>query len=366
MAGLTDAERRTWLLLGVLYAAVVIPIGIRKGADLDTHLELAERLLRGLSLYEQGPGLGAWWPPFAVLALTPLALVARTSVALAKAAYALLGVACLVWSVTRLRAPTWRGTALAVAAVAVPLQTNFEYLNINAVLLALVVAAALDLARGRDVRAGAWLGLATALKAFPALLLLYVAYRRRWRAAACGAGVALGLSACALLPYGVHGAWTTAKDWLAVSAAGGWLLHPGNQSLLALLGRSGVAPRGVMVIELLLLALAGIALRRPPAGDEDVMDEVGIVTLLAVLLSPIAWSHYYLLAFPAWVAAVSRAPRTRTARVALVLAAVATSGVLAVSFRASKGVLLEHSIYAWGGLALLGVLLAERPTRAWS
>jgi hypothetical protein len=94
------------------------------------------------------------------------------------------------------------------------------------------------------------------------------------------------------------------------------------------------------------------------------VNEVGIVTLLAVLLSPIAWSHYYLLAFPAWVAAVSRPPRARAARIALVLAAVATSGVLAVSFRASRGVLLEHSIYAWGALALVGVLLVERPAVA--
>ncbi len=223
------------------------------------------------------------------------------------------------------------------------------------------MAAGFDLARGRDARAGVWLGLATALKAFPALLLLYVVYQRRWRAAATGVGVALGLSVCALLLSGVSGALTSAQVWLANSSTGGWVLHPRNQSLPALLGRAGVPNEIAIAIDLLLLVLAAVALRRSTSPD-DVVGDVGIVILLAVLVSPIGWDHYYMLAFPAWVAALSRAPAlwTRSTRITLLAAGIATSGLLTNGSATLRGILRAHSMFAWGGLALVLVLLVER------
>jgi len=353
---------RGWLLiaLSVLYAAVVIPVGIHKGIDVEIHIKVAQGLLAGHPVYSEAPSIGVWWPPFAILALTPFALLANLSMPLAKGAFAVLGVACVAWSIARFGREGRPYLALAVAAVAVPLQINFDYLNINAVLLALVVAAGFDLAQSRDVRAGVWLGLAAALKAFPAVLLLYVAYRRRWRAAATGVSLALGVSVCALLSSGVSGALTSAQVWLANSRTGGWVLHPRNQSLFALLSRAGVPHEAAIAVDLLLLALAAVALRR--STSHDVVQDVGIVILLAVLVSPIGWDHYYLLAFPAWVAALSRAPAswTRSARISLLAAGIATSGLLTVGSATLRGVLREHSMFAWGGLVLVVVLLVER------
>jgi len=355
-----------WILaaLSILYAAVVIPIGFHKGTDFEIHVQAAQDLLAHQPLFTETPKVGVWWPPFAILALTPFALVARLSLDLAKVAFTLLSVACVAWSIARFGPGDRTRLALAVAAVAVPLQINFDYLNINAVLLALVVAAGFDLAGRRDARAGVWLGLATALKVFPGLLLLFAAYRRRWWAAATGASLALALSVCALLPLGVPGALASGRAWLANSSTGVWTLHRRNQSLPGLLGRAGVPHLEVIVIDLLLLVLTALALQRS-TPDDDIVHDVGIVTLLAVLLSPIAWDHYYLLVLPAWVAVLSRAPaarprRSRTVLVALVAAGVATSGVLLVGTTYLRGVLLENSILAWGGVVLLLVLLAER------
>lgn len=357
---------RGWLLiaLSALYAAVAIPIAIHKGIDFEIHVKVAQGLLAGQPPYLEPPTLGVWWPPFAIFALTPFALLANLSLPLAKTAFVLLGVACVAWSVARFERAGRRYVALAVAAVAVPLQINFDYLNINAVLLGLVVAAAFDLDRGRDVRAGVWLGMVTALKVFPGLLLLYAAYRRRWRAAATGAGFALGFSLCALLPLGLSGALASARGWLANSGAGVWVMHRRNQSLPGMLSRAGVPHEGAIAIDLLLLALAAVALRRVPV-DDDVVHDVGIVMLLAILVSPMAWDHYYLLAFPAWVAALASAPdpKPRWARVALVAAGIATSGALTVGFAGVRGFLLEHSIFGWGGLVLVLVLLIERLRR---
>jgi alpha-1,2-mannosyltransferase len=360
VARLTTRERML-VALSILYAAAVIPIGIHKGIDFEIHLKGAQGLLARQPLYSEPASIGVWWPPFAILALTPFALVARLSLPLAKGTYALLSVACVAWSVARFGRAGRRHLALALAAVAVPLQINFDYLNLNAVLLALVVAAGFDLARRRDVRAGVWLGLATALKVFPGLLLLYAVYRGRWRAAAFGASLALGLSVCSLLPFGVPGALASGQNWLAHSSAGVWVLHRRNQSLPASLSRAGIPHPGAIAIDLLLLVLAALALRRP-TPDDDVVDDVGIVILLAVLLSPLGWDHYFLLAFPAWVAALSRAPeaRTRGSRIALVAAWIATSGVLTVWSSSARGFLLEHSILGWGAVVLILVLFVER------
>jgi alpha-1,2-mannosyltransferase len=355
---------RVLIAVSALYAVAAIPIGIHKGVDLEIHFRLAERLLTRQPLYSEAASIGVWWPPFAGVALAPFALLARASLPVAKAAYTLFGIACIVWSVARFGRAARTHLALAVAAVAVPLEINFEYLNLNAVLLALIVAAGFDLAERRDGRAGVWLAVATALKVFPGLLILYAAARRRWRAAAWGAGLAVGLNALALLPLGLPGAIDSGRTWLERSTAGAWVVHRRNQSLPASLDRLGVPHQAAVALGLLLVALATLALSRS-RSDDDVVDEVGIVALLAVVVSPIAWDHYFLLALPAWVAALSRAPedRTRGARLALLVAGIATSGMLAVWSGAVRGMLLERSVLGWGALVLLLVLLVERLRR---
>ena len=74
---LTTRERNTLLGLALVYAAVVIPVGIHRGGDLVQEILQSDRLLRGLPLYGQNPEKGVYWPPFALFALTPLALIAR-------------------------------------------------------------------------------------------------------------------------------------------------------------------------------------------------------------------------------------------------------------------------------------------------
>src|SRR5207245_6386523 len=92
--------------------------------------------------------------------------------------------------------------------------------QIPTVLLPLIVAAALALQQGQGGRAGAALGAATAVKAFPALLLAYLAYRRRWRALLVGTAVAGVLTVSAMLPYGPVGAVAAVRDWLVSSGQG--------------------------------------------------------------------------------------------------------------------------------------------------
>jgi len=121
----------------------------------------------------------------------------------------------------------WKAVATGLVAVAVPLHRNFEDLNLNAVLLALLVAAAYQLGRGREGRAGACIGAATALKVFPAVWLLYLAYRRRWRAFAIGIAVAAGLSLAPLLRYWRPGGFRCGRRLGGEQRGGG--LDPARQ-----------------------------------------------------------------------------------------------------------------------------------------
>ena len=359
MRSLSVREQRALLLLGCLWAAVVVPVGVHKGPDFVAELGQAERLLHGRPLFEDvSTSLGLPWPPFSALALVPFALVAAASVPLAKACWALAGVACVVWTGLAPQGLSARRILLAVAAVGVPLETNFEYLNISPVLLALAVAAALDLEAGRDIRAGVWIGLATALKAFPGLLLLYLALRHRWRALVVGVSTGLAATVLAVLPYGLRQVPPLLLKWVELARAGGWVVHVGNQSLPAMLGRAEAPATVALCASVSLVVLAAVIVHSR-VREARVIDEVGLVLVVSVLISPIAWSHYYPLMLPAWMTVLRLLPsRPGAGLAALVVAAgIGTSGVLTVWSRDLKLVLLGHSIFVWGALALLAVLV---------
>src|SRR2546422_7845764 len=209
MAELTPRARRVLLALGGLYALVNVFIGIHSGGDFVFHLRLAERLLQGQAPYADFNGaIGLPWPPFAIVTLVPFALLARLSLPLTKAVWAIGNVALFGWCLVRgyRHAGRWTPVVLAVAAVAQPLQSNFQHLNINLVLLALVVLAIADLEQGREIRAALWVGVATALKGYPGAIFLYFLMRGRWRPLVAGVTAAVGLTFLVVIPAGFAGA----------------------------------------------------------------------------------------------------------------------------------------------------------------
>jgi hypothetical protein len=354
---LSPRALRTLLVFGALYAAAVIPIGAHKGNSLEPHLQLANQLLDGVRVYDPPPLFGTWWPPGALALLAPFALVARASLWLAKALFGLVGVACLVWTLARAPAGRWGATALALAAVCGPLQKDFETLNLNVVLLALIVATWRDLDAGRDTRAGVWLGLATALKTFPALLVVYAAYRRRWRAAAGAAALAAAVTLVPLAPRGLAGARGTLHEWVTLTSRGAADRRGQSQSLSALVDRAGAPPWAGVVASAGLVALAGVWLRRPRHG----FTEIALVTHVAVLATPMVWAQNFLLLFPTWVAILAVPPPGAPRRVWLAPIGLATSGLITAWSQPVRMALYHAAVYTWGALAALAVLARTPP-----
>jgi hypothetical protein len=113
--------------------------------------------------------------------------------------------------------------------------------------------------------------------------------------------------------YGAEGFGNLLKTFWRLSNSG-WPVRGNNQSLIAAIDRytSGFAAEGVRVapdaplaamlyfICAILLVLAMIHFVRARPTQSGVPCEVAAVTTLAVLLSPIAWDHYWTLMFPAF------------------------------------------------------------------
>jgi hypothetical protein len=389
--------RRSTLVFATILSGFVVVNGInalRKGGDFTVFLDAGERFLQGAPLYAgSGAGYGVVGPPFQAAFFSPFALLARLEIRLARMAWyatnlAALAAALLAWTAVlgpiAGRAIRWQGwrpdpygpVLLSLLAISFPLQTNFEHQNLNPVLLALMGGAAWALARERDVCGGVLIGLAAALKAFPALLLAYLLLRRRWRAFAAGLIAAGVLTLIPAVRYGADGIAATIRDWLAISASGGWPVRGNNQSLFAMLAR-GFGPEGVidtghpptashprihLAWSAIGLLLAGVTFLA--SGPWRIRTErttpVAIVAVmaLAVLLSPIAWDHYWVLMFPAFLFLALTRERARWIGWVFLTAGILTSGFSRATVGAN-GLAIARllSVFTWAGLLLLAATL---------
>ena len=314
-------RRGAWKIAALAVACAVfctanLVNALHKGGDFEVFVESGRRLLARTPLYaESGAGFGVVGPPFQAVFFAPFALVSDLSLPLSRIAWYALGLAALLlgvalWSVALAEREPLRhrhrwsevcssAVLVPLLAVLLPVQTNFEHQNMNPLLLALLGVAAYCFRTERDAAAGVAIGAATALKAFPGLLILYFAYRRAWRALTAAVVTAAVLSAVPAFFYGSAGFVVQARQWVAFSAGGGWPTRGNNQSLIAMIQRlfgdvGPPLPSAVYVVA--VLALLGVFLATEPtnhgADRRIAVVEMALVTIVAVIVSPIAWDHY--------------------------------------------------------------------------
>lgn len=181
--------------------------------------------------------------------------------------------------------------------------------------------------RGREPAAGILLGLAVAIKLTPALLAVYFLWRGRARIALWAFGcfaVCTGAAAVALGPGVsveffariVPGMSGGTSYFLNQSLAGFFARLAGDGDVRQVALAGSVAARALAT--LCALTLVGVSALRigrtggaPPRGLRLDL-EVSLVLLLTLAISPISWSHHYVLALvPIWtiVAAGGRSGR---------------------------------------------------------
>jgi hypothetical protein len=355
--------------------------GHGKGKDYPLWYAVGHIVLTGGDLY---PKVGSHpfaflYPPFAAVTLAPFSLFGRTvsivcidivNVVSWWAAAAL----SLRLSPVALPRPWW--VAALPSALALPfIWDMYDLGQPNLMLLAMVLGGFWLSSRGREWPAGALFAAAAALKAFPAAILPYLIWRRRWRAAG---SMVLFIGVFLLLfpaPFrGFQRNLAEVRTWGSgmVFSAGekgfgqrpeqnwGWK----NNSLIAVTHRylrpinaeaenPKAKPLYVNFLDLSFaqanLALAVIALgvglgfvailptrrERTPGSDAA---EYALVVALATLASPLARAYYFIwLLFPYTVlvdAAALDPDRTAQRRSAIVLAAAVAVFTVGVSIDA--------------------------------
>jgi alpha-1,2-mannosyltransferase len=325
------ASAARWTRLAAAFVLVFAVVNafnaINKGGDAAVYFEGGRRLLHVEPLYDGSSAAdGFIGPPFQAVFFAPFAAVNGVSPIAAKLLWHVLNVGCLIAGIA-LTARTWRlvradlrldpkpylpALFVPVLAVVVPLQTNFEHQNMNALLLALIAGAAYLLVRGSDIGAGALIGAAVALKAFPAILILLLLFRGRWRAMTAAIVAAIVLTLLPLPFYGAGGYADLLRDFSRL-ANSGFPIRSNNQSLTAALARWNaeasmdgvhqINPYGsyaAIAVVLVSAWLVTFRWRTPAAATMTV--QLWTAIALGILLSPIAWDHYWLLIFPALVA----------------------------------------------------------------
>lgn len=193
-----------------------------------------------------------------------------------------------------------------------PMRENINLGQINMLLIALIVFDVLKLDRWK----GAGVGVATALKLFPGIFIVYFLVTRQWRAAIVSSATAAGVTilSAAVAPRASWDFWTQAL-WDTTRV--GRTDYTGNQSILGLLSRL-VAPaepnRVIWVVLALAVAAFGLYRAERATRAGDLVSALALTGLVAGLISPITWPHHLYWFVPALIAvfacARDRGPRS--------------------------------------------------------
>jgi alpha-1,2-mannosyltransferase len=301
-----------------------------------------------------GTSYGFTYPPFAAVAMLPMALLGlRAAIAVAL----LLNLAALAVVLRILTGRTWRrygwyGCVLGACLLALfePLRDTISFGQVNLLLLALVLTDAWLLASGRKRWAGVGIGLAAAVKLTPALFIGLLLLARRWREAAVATAVAVGataLAACAA-PDASRFYWTEAM-WDTTRV--GRLDYVSNQSLQGILARLGEPDRAVWAVAVLLVLCGWTSRTRRAVGAGEWPTAFALTGLTACLVSPITWVHHLVWLLPAFAVLV----RAGHPRLAGALYAVLCTSVVWLWFDDASGVdgFLGSNAYTWITLGLL-------------
>jgi alpha-1,2-mannosyltransferase len=326
-------------LLGALIAGVgglylvAILNAVPPHPDLDIYIRGAKDLMAGRPLYDSylhNPGdptlrYGFIYPPLFAILLLPLSFLPAAAAPLVWLIVTHAALATAFWLVFRRLAASRTVTLLAIAVTLAfyPLWVEGSQAQANLPILLAVTLGIVGISAGKP-RSGIWLGLAAALKLTPALLIIWLLWERRFRAAAWMVGAFSALTAVAALLRPAD-SLTYATKVLPILVAG--TAYYSNQSVAGLAARLFKAnpyttpivqlPWEPILVGLVVAGLLGYWLlttpsRTLPTRGREIRGvslptrgrEIRGVTFLPLvpLSSAVSWEHHLVILLPlVWV-----------------------------------------------------------------
>ncbi|MBI9000879.1 glycosyltransferase 87 family protein [Corynebacterium sp. CCM 9185] len=284
---------------------------LRYHIDFDVYRSGGRALIDGIPLYTRSFPVGGielpfTYPPLAAIFFAPTALLDRD---LGAALLNIVSVAalwwCLVVVIDRIR-PDWepstsRTMALILLAFLLRLEPVTETLNFAQVNILLMAAVILDiLSRHNRIPRGTLIGLAAAIKLTPAVFGLYFLVRRDWRSAGICALSGIGFTALAwvITPTNSTEYWLhTLSDPDRI----GELSYSGNQSIRGALARvvGDELQTPLWFLAVLILLVAVVVAMRRTVRHGALFGAVLLNATVALLCSPVSWTHHWV-----WIAPI--------------------------------------------------------------
>ncbi|MFI4974245.1 MAG: glycosyltransferase family 87 protein [Caulobacterales bacterium] len=207
--------------------------------------------------------------------------------------------------------------------------------QVNLFVMLFVCGLAAAIARKRDGSAGAWLGAAITLKIYPAYLLVYPAWRLKWRTlAGCTVGLAVGLVAIPVAAIGAErtlACYRSLYHYLLAPTLGGAtrgvnrgeyldevtgnvlsfkielfrLLHPFRATRPAAIPHVYALVHYALCAVVTAITLWAAGWRRRPADPLGEVLFIGALTTALLPMIPVSRDHYFALSFPLVMALVA-------------------------------------------------------------
>lgn len=213
------------------------------------------------------------------------------------------------WLLGRALGGWWPAISLAGLALFVPPLATLLAGQINGLLFFSLAWALWGLVYRRDSALGVGLALGAALKVIPLALVLYLFWRRRWRAGLIAAGALLILTLACVPAVGWQGLTDYAQSAVFLGRPDTVYVVPTNQTFTAVLGRvfsatSDLALSGGRWLGVLMV-IATVALCWPRGDTARTMPlEFGLIVAALQLIPPFTWYHQLvLLLLPMLIAA---------------------------------------------------------------
>jgi hypothetical protein len=343
------------------------------GYDFSAYWTAADHLLHGQSIYLPDQLAGPYAPQRQFLYLYPPAFAAAaipfaalfSDYRFAEWVWTAIGAAIVLWvslalhrservgECYKLLASRGRWLVVAAAFAFPPIVAELVLGNVNILLLGLFTAAWLGIRHGNEsddgratAASGIAIGLATVIKLFPGVLLLWLLLTRRYRAAAW-AVVAAAVFVVVTLPITGFQPW---RDYPTVLAN----LSAPSDATDTLAPTVWLAPYLGFTLARLLVMAAGLAILAFTARSASTAVSFAIAVLVSVLIAPALYQHYLAIVVLPMLLALGAGIRLRWIGLAYLLMSGGQQDALGeFAWIVNKG------LPTAGVLLLLGLLLAQ-------